>query len=150
MQRATQPPIRTARPRTWLFDLDNTLHDANAHIFPQLGRAMVAYISHHLDIQPDEATAAVRARHLPAATEKRLVEAERQRVRPRFQSRHYGLPGYARLTADSAAEILRGADDGAQMGAYHDLYEAQREANLRARLDQHTPAGMTVGLLFAD
>ncbi len=100
--------------------------------------------------QPDEATAAVRARHLPAATEKRLVEAERQRVRPRFQSRHYGVPGYARLTADSAAEILRGADDGAQMGAYHDLYEAQREANLRARLDQHTPAGMTVGLLFAD
>ena len=57
MQKTTLPPIRTARPRTWLFDLDNTLHDANAHIFPQLGRAMVAYISHHLDIRPDEATA---------------------------------------------------------------------------------------------
>ncbi|MDR6673200.1 hypothetical protein [Xanthomonas sp. 1678] len=100
--------------------------------------------------QPDEVTAAVRARHLPEATEQTLIGAERQRVQPRFQSRRYGLPGYARLTPDSALEIRRGADDGSEMGAYHDLYEPQREANLRARLDQHTPAGMTVGLLFAD
>ncbi|HEY0335385.1 MAG TPA: hypothetical protein VGC74_17060 [Stenotrophomonas sp.] len=100
--------------------------------------------------QPDEAVAAVRARRLPAATEQRLIEAERQRVRPRFQSRRYGRPGYARLAPDTALDIRRGADDGGQMGVYHDLYEPQREANLRARLDQHTPAGMTVGLLFAD
>ena len=26
--------------RTWLFDLDNTLHNASAHIFPHIGRAM--------------------------------------------------------------------------------------------------------------
>lgn len=100
--------------------------------------------------QPDAVVAAVRARHLPDAIETTLIDAERQRVQPRFESRRYGLPGYARLTPDTALEIRRGADDGSEMGAYHDLYEPQREANLRARLDQHTPAGMTVGLLFAD
>ncbi len=49
--------VETARPapRTWLFDLDNTLHDANVHIFPKLGRAMVEYIRRHLDVDEDEA-----------------------------------------------------------------------------------------------
>ena len=65
-------------------------------------------------------------------------------------ARRYGLPGYARLAPECAQEIFRGADDESEMGVYHDLYEPQRRANLRARLDQHTPAGMTVGLLFAD
>jgi putative hydrolase of the HAD superfamily len=29
---------------TWIFDLDNTLHDARVHIFPQMNRAMTAYV----------------------------------------------------------------------------------------------------------
>lgn len=100
--------------------------------------------------QPDEAIAAVRARKLPAAVEQELIAAERLRLRPRYQSRRYGRPGYARLAPECAPELFRGADDESEMGVYHDLYEPQRQANLRARLDQHTPAGMTVGLLFAD
>jgi putative hydrolase of the HAD superfamily len=47
-------------PRTWLFDLDNTLHDASRHIFPHINRAMTAYICEHLQI--DDAAAA-RLRH---------------------------------------------------------------------------------------
>jgi putative hydrolase of the HAD superfamily len=31
--------------RVWLFDLDNTLHDANPHIFPFMSRAMCAYVA---------------------------------------------------------------------------------------------------------
>lgn len=42
---------------TWLFDLDNTLHDANPHIFPQINSAMRAYIEQHLGLNPQEATA---------------------------------------------------------------------------------------------
>ncbi len=136
---------------------ENSLFDACLNVVRrQLGCMRYCHVPCHCRTprryrcQPDEVIAAVRARRLPAVSEQLLGAAERQRVRPRFQSRHYGLPGYARLTADSALEIRRGADDGAEMGVYHDLYEAQREANLRARLDQHTPAGMTVGLLFAD
>jgi putative hydrolase of the HAD superfamily len=31
--------------RVWLFDLDNTLHDANPHIFPAISRAMGDYVA---------------------------------------------------------------------------------------------------------
>jgi putative hydrolase of the HAD superfamily len=40
------------RPRsfrwTWIFDLDNTLHDATPHIFPHINRSMTAYLQEHL------------------------------------------------------------------------------------------------------
>ncbi|HEX4953051.1 MAG TPA: hypothetical protein VF017_06625 [Thermoanaerobaculia bacterium] len=71
------------------------------------------------------------------------------RVRPRFESRRYGTPTYARLTRGTATEIRRGAEDESEMGVYHDLYEPQREAHLRARLHEHTPAGTDAGLIFA-
>jgi putative hydrolase of the HAD superfamily len=35
-------------PRTWIFDLDNTLHDARPHIFPHINRSMTAYVAAHL------------------------------------------------------------------------------------------------------
>ena len=49
-----------------------------------------------------------------------------------------------------AEEIRRGADDESEMGVFHDLFEPQRAANLRARLDEYTPAGVDAGLIFAD
>ena len=42
--------------RTWLFDLDNTLHNASAHIFPHIGRSMRDYIRLHLGLDEVEAT----------------------------------------------------------------------------------------------
>jgi putative hydrolase of the HAD superfamily len=33
---------------TWVFDLDNTLHNATPHIFPHLNRAMTQYLQDHL------------------------------------------------------------------------------------------------------
>lgn len=39
----------------WLFDLDNTLHDASAHIFPHINRSMTAYLQEHLGLGRDEA-----------------------------------------------------------------------------------------------
>jgi hypothetical protein len=73
---------------------------------------------------------------------------EALRVRPQFLSTRYGTPYYARLAADCAQEILRGADDQSEMGVYHDLYEPQRAALLRQRLQEFTPAGMDAGLIF--
>ena len=40
----------------WLFDLDNTLHDARPHVFPHINRAMVEYIRNHLGVDENEAT----------------------------------------------------------------------------------------------
>lgn len=44
------------RGRTWLFDLDNTLHDANPHIFPHINRSMREYIERQLGVDAAEAT----------------------------------------------------------------------------------------------
>jgi len=39
----------------WIFDLDNTLHDARAHIFPHIDRAMTAYVQASLGLEEDAA-----------------------------------------------------------------------------------------------
>lgn len=65
-----------------------------------------------------------------------------------FASQRYGTPWYAQLADGSAEEIRRGADDGAELGAFHDLYRPQREDGLRARLAEYTPAGTDAGLFF--
>jgi hypothetical protein len=36
------------------------------------------------------------------------------------------------------------------MGAFHDLFQPQRAANLRARVDEFMPAGMDAGIIFAN
>ena len=41
--------------RVWIFDLDNTLHDATPHVFPHINRSMTAYLQQHLQL--DEAAA---------------------------------------------------------------------------------------------
>jgi hypothetical protein len=76
------------------------------------------------------------------------IASERQRVRPQFTAIRYGAPAYAQLAFACALEIKRGADDESEMGAFHNLFQPQREANLRARLDEYTPAGMDAGLIF--
>jgi len=40
---------------TWVFDLDNTLHNASPHIFPHINRSMTAYLQRHLRLSEEEA-----------------------------------------------------------------------------------------------
>jgi hypothetical protein len=77
-----------------------------------------------------------------------LRELEQVRILPRFVSTSYGEAGYCVLAAACAEEIRRGADDESEMGVYHDLFQPQRQANLRARLDEYTPAGMKAGPIY--
>jgi putative hydrolase of the HAD superfamily len=42
--------------RVWLFDLDNTLHNATPHIFPHINRSMRLYIEQHLGMDAEQAT----------------------------------------------------------------------------------------------
>lgn len=42
---------------TWIFDLDNTLHDATPHILPHINRSMTAYLRKHLALDEDQASA---------------------------------------------------------------------------------------------
>ena len=41
--------------RVWIFDLDDTLHDASAHIFPVMNRAMTQYIVDELRMSEHDA-----------------------------------------------------------------------------------------------
>jgi len=91
--------------------------------------------------QPDGVTKA-----LTNANEK---TREQLRVKPQFNSTRYGKPTYCQLAQSCAVEITRGAEDESEMGVFHDLYQTQRLANLRMRLQQFTPAGADVGIILA-
>jgi putative hydrolase of the HAD superfamily len=41
----------------WIFDLDNTLHDASRHIFPYINESMTAYLQEHLQLDREAANA---------------------------------------------------------------------------------------------
>jgi hypothetical protein len=99
--------------------------------------------------QPDLAAQAVKETIPNPDQQDAEIYCERLRVRPQFTSERYGNPGYAQLALTCAEEIRRGADDESEMGAFHDLFQPQREANLRARLEEFTPAGMDAGIIFA-
>ena len=45
------------RDRVWLFDLDNTLHDAGAWVFAQMNDTMRSYVVDNLGVSADEADA---------------------------------------------------------------------------------------------
>jgi len=77
------------------------------------------------------------------------LESETLRVEPAFNSTRYGTPTYCQLANTCADEIKHGADDESEMGAFHDLFQPQRTANLCARLDEYTPAGTDAGIIFA-
>src|SRR3954453_20546955 len=49
--------LERRRERVWLFDLDNTLHDASHAAFGPISAAMSAYIVEHVGVAEDAATA---------------------------------------------------------------------------------------------
>ncbi len=100
--------------------------------------------------QPDGVIAAVKASVNDPVKQASEIANEKLRVRPQFNAVRYGKPDYAQLAGTCAIEITRGADDESEMGVYHDLFQPQREANLKARLEEYTPAGMDVGVFFAN
>ena len=80
---------------------------------------------------------------------KAAQDREAKRVHPVFNSVRYGMPVYCQLAECCAEEIKRGADDESEMGVYHHLFQPQRMANLRVRLDDYIPARMDVGIILS-
>lgn len=105
------------------------------------------------ECQPDLVEKAVADRaiteNLDPAVRTLLLQAERLRVEPEFDSLRYGTPTYCRLGRSCAIEITTGAGDESEMGVYHDLYQPQRIANLNQRLSEFTPAGTDAGIIYA-
>jgi hypothetical protein len=66
-----------------------------------------------------------------------------------FTARYYGRPGYAQLRLSSPMEIRSGAEDGSEMGVFHDLYQIQYEINLRVRMDEYLRFGLEAGFFYS-
>ena len=125
---------------------ENTIFDGRVHVARrQQGCLRFCYVApqsrtpRRFQCQPELATKNL------SGEEKALTE---RRVKPLFISTRYGGHDYCRLAGECAEEITRGADDGSEIGAFHDLYQPQRVANLRARLDEFLPAGTDSGIFF--
>jgi hypothetical protein len=79
-----------------------------------------------------------------------LEEEICRRVCPSFVSTRHGDPGYAQLTPATPPQIRCGAEDGSEMGVFCSLKQPQREANLRAALDEYLRAGLLTEIFFID
>lgn len=76
-------------------------------------------------------------------------EDDAVRVTPQFTSLRFGDPGYMQLSLRTPLAIRAGADDEAEMGAFHDLFQPQRETNLRVRLDEYLRFSLEAGIFYA-
>ncbi len=140
---------------------ENTIFDGLMHVARRgIGCLRFCYVppgsrtAQRYHCQPDLVWAGLRdlaeSGDVDPADLPRLRELEAARVRPRFTSRRYGTPAYLQLASSCAVEISRGADDGSELGVLHDLFQPQREDNLRARLAEFSPAGSDAGILFVN
>lgn len=69
---------------------------------------------------------------------------------PSFVSTRYGDPAYMTLSDDTADEILAGASNGDEMGAFNRELHTLREANLRFVLDDTLRVGLEAGIFHGD
>jgi hypothetical protein len=67
---------------------------------------------------------------------------------PAFTSLRYVDPGYCQLRISTPEQIRTGADDEAEMGAFHDLFQPQRESNVRARMREYLRFGLEAGVFY--
>jgi hypothetical protein len=85
-----------------------------------------------------------------------ISDAERQAIKdavvasvvPAFTSLRYTDPGFCQLRLSVPEQIRTGADDEAEMGAFHDLFQPQRESNIRARLREYLRFGLKAGVFY--
>jgi hypothetical protein len=78
-----------------------------------------------------------------------VPNADHPAALPQFTSLRYGDPGYGQLRGVTDRAIRTGADDESEMGVLHDLYQPQREANLRIRLEEYLRFGLRAGIFYA-
>jgi len=70
------------------------------------------------------------------------------RLAPRFTSTRFGDPGYAQLAAAAAPEILTGAEDGSEMGAFSRLQEPLRRHQLSTLIEEYLRFGLDAGIFY--
>jgi hypothetical protein len=59
-----------------------------------------------------------------------------------FTSRQFGQPGYAQLSQTAPLELVRGAENGSEIGAFSGLANPIKLDSLRAKVDEYMPFGL--------
>lgn len=67
---------------------------------------------------------------------------------PGYTTTRYGHHAYAQLSLNCPQAIRTGADNGSEMGTFNGLKQPQREANLKAALDEYLRFGLEAGTNF--
>ena len=68
---------------------------------------------------------------------------------PHFTSLRYGEAAYCQLRRATDLSVRTGAEDGSEMGVLHDLFQPQRETNLRIRLEEYLRFGLRAGFFYS-
>lgn len=100
------------------------------------------------ETQRAEQTAALNGTTLSSADQDAIRDDVRSWLKPSFTDLHYGLPAYARLSISCPAQILTGAANESEMGAFCFLQQPQRAESLRVRLQEYLPFGLQPGLIY--
>jgi hypothetical protein len=85
---------------------------------------------------------------LEGVTDPAEQAAIRGRLRPSHVSTIFGEPGFGLLHPESAIELRTGAEDRAELGVFHHLQQARREARLRSVLGRYLRFGLEAGLFI--
>lgn len=97
-------------------------------------------------------TGCVRFSFIPynAVTPRRFecVEQALASAQPVFSTTQYGQPAYCKMWACTEDSIRRGADDGGEMGAFHFVLAPLRESDLKIRLQEYLPVGLSAGFIY--
>jgi hypothetical protein len=98
----------------------------------------------------DEAAKEENVQSISQAEQEEIVKKVELWLKPIFTDLIRTNPGYAQLHASCPLEIRTGADDGSEMGAFHDLQQPRREANLCERLREHLRFGLEAGIFYVN
>lgn len=67
---------------------------------------------------------------------------------PSFITLRYGHPGYALFSGDVPLALWQGADNGSQIGVYHQIQETEAVANVQIRTPEFLPVLLESGLFL--
>ena len=67
---------------------------------------------------------------------------------PGFITVRYGDPAYLLLSGDCPMAVWTGADNGSQLGVYHQVEETQAVRNVQIRAPEYLPARMEAGVFL--
>ena len=65
-----------------------------------------------------------------------------------FTSTRFGDPGYMQLSENAPQNILRGAENGTEMGAYNGLINPIKMDSLRKKVEEYMPFGLLPAYIF--